>query len=296
MSKNSQAGRRSLAVVAAATVIALAAGGGAVAGSLITSKDIQDRTITGADLHKNAVKTQKVKNGTLKIQDLNKKAQDALKKTGPAGPQGPKGPQGPQGPSGASDVTQVTNLNGAWKARATDTAGLTMTGDGVQFGPFADGGGCATPGAEFARLDYSGLNGAALSSLRNLAYTGWYVADNDTSGVGAPTIRVFFSGEDGAGTPNRLTFSPNTQFNKSFNYDAEQGEVHEWLVTHGTVRYNDDAGSNPAGERLWTYWASQFPGATISNINILNGCQAGENLTSVIREVQINGQHFEFGS
>ena len=66
------ADRRSLAVVAAAAVLALAAGGGAVAGSLITSKDIQDKTITGADLHKNAVKTQKVKDGTLKIQDLTR--------------------------------------------------------------------------------------------------------------------------------------------------------------------------------------------------------------------------------
>jgi hypothetical protein len=101
MPKNSQAGR-SLAVVAAATVLALAAGGGAVAGSLITSKDIKDKTITGADLHKNAVKTQKVKNGTLKIQDLNKKAQDALKKTGPAGPAGPQGPQGPKGDPGSA--------------------------------------------------------------------------------------------------------------------------------------------------------------------------------------------------
>ena len=100
MSKNSQAGRRSLAVVAAATVLALAAGGGAVAGSLITSKDIKDKTITSADLHKNSVKTQKVKDGTLKIQDLNKKAQDALKKVGPAGPAGPAGAQGPAGPAG----------------------------------------------------------------------------------------------------------------------------------------------------------------------------------------------------
>ena len=90
MSKYALAHRRSLAVVAAAAVLALTAGGGAVAGSLITSKDIQDKTITGADLHKNAVKTQKVKDGTLKIQDLNKKAQDLIK---PARP----GRQGRQG-------------------------------------------------------------------------------------------------------------------------------------------------------------------------------------------------------
>lgn len=72
--------------------------------------------------------------------------------------------------------------------------------------------------------------------------------------------------------------------------------MHEWLATHGTVRYNDDAGANAAGERPWSYWVGQFPGATITNINIINGCQACQNLTSVIREVQINGHHFEFGS
>ena len=88
MSKFALAHRRSLAVVAAAAVLALTAGGGAVAGSLITSKDIQDKTITGADLHKNAVKTQKVKDGTLKIQDLNKKAQDLINQPGPAGKDG----------------------------------------------------------------------------------------------------------------------------------------------------------------------------------------------------------------
>jgi hypothetical protein len=296
MKKFGMLSSRGVALFASASILALAAGGGAVAGSLITSKDIQDKTIRGADLHKNAVKTQKVKDGTLRIADLNTKARDALKKVGTTGPRGPQGPQGPQGPAGGSNVTRVTNLDGTWKARATDAAGLKMTGDGVQFGPFANGGACDNPGTDYARLDYSGLNGQPLSTLSNLAYTAWYVADDDTGGVGVPTMRVFFSGQDTEGNPNHFTFSPNTQFNKAFNYDAEQGEVHEWLVTHGTVRYNDDAGSNPAGERLWTYWASQFPGATISNINILNGCQAGENLTSVIREVQINGQHFEFGS
>src|SRR3954447_3790297 len=88
MSKNSQAGRRTLAVVAAATVLALTAGGGAVAGSLITSKDIQDKTITSADIHKNAIKTQKVKNGSLRLGDLDQKARDAIAKAGPAGKDG----------------------------------------------------------------------------------------------------------------------------------------------------------------------------------------------------------------
>lgn len=77
MSKLALAHRRSLAVVAAAAVLALTAGGGAVAGSLITSKDIQDKTITSADLHKNSVKTQKVKDGTLRLADLKYRPGDA---------------------------------------------------------------------------------------------------------------------------------------------------------------------------------------------------------------------------
>jgi hypothetical protein len=80
MSKFTQVRGRSLAVVAAATVLALAAGGGAVAGSLITSKNIQDKTIRGVDIHKNAIKTQKVKDGSLRLSDLNKKALATINK------------------------------------------------------------------------------------------------------------------------------------------------------------------------------------------------------------------------
>jgi hypothetical protein len=80
--------RQALTVLTAATVLALTAGGGAVAGSLITSKDIQDKTITSADIHKNAIKTQKVKNGSLRLGDLNQKARDAIEKAGPAGKDG----------------------------------------------------------------------------------------------------------------------------------------------------------------------------------------------------------------
>ncbi|MBF4765450.1 hypothetical protein ISU07_20150 [Nocardioides islandensis] len=80
--------RQALTVVTAAAVLALTAGGGAVAGSLITSKDIQDKTIRGVDIHKNAVKTQKVKDGSLRLSDLNAKARAAIEKAGPAGKDG----------------------------------------------------------------------------------------------------------------------------------------------------------------------------------------------------------------
>ena len=59
---------------------------GAVAGSLITSDDIQDKTIKKADLAKDSVVTKKVKDGSLKLKDLDKAAHDTIKKGGPQGP------------------------------------------------------------------------------------------------------------------------------------------------------------------------------------------------------------------
>ena len=97
---------RGLALVACASILVLAAGGGgAVAGSLITSKDIQDKSIKKVDLAKNSVVSTKVKDGTLKLKDLDKKANDKINKGGPAGPAGPagRGSQGPQGPKARKD-------------------------------------------------------------------------------------------------------------------------------------------------------------------------------------------------
>ena len=100
---------RGLALVACASILVLAAGGGgAVAGSLITSKDIKDKSIKKVDLAKNSVVSTKVKDGTLKLKDLDKKANDKINKGGPQGPAGPAGQgatgaQGPQGPKDRKD-------------------------------------------------------------------------------------------------------------------------------------------------------------------------------------------------
>jgi hypothetical protein len=270
------ADHRVVTVLAGATVVALIGAGAGYSAGTVTSKDIQNQTI--------------------KIRDIKPGAVKKLR-----GQVGPQGPQGPAGPVGGSNVSQVKNLNGPWQARASDVAGLKMTGDGIQFGPFTSPGTCTTDGVDYARLDFSGLNGQPLSSLKNLVFRGRFLSDTDTSGVGSPAIRVFFSGTGTGGDgvpnePNRFTFSPNTQFNNPLDYQITQGEMHEYIVTSGSVRYNDDGGNLPSGEKSWSYWASQFPAATISNINILGGCSGGTNLSILVREAQVNGQHFEFGS
>ena len=283
MSKNSQAGRRSLAVVAAATVLALAAGGGAVAGSLITSKDIQDKTITSADLHKNSVKTQKVKDGTLKIQDLNKKAQDALKK---AGPQGPKGPAGPPGrrvrrarraPRRASPLrapaTRPCGRPTVRSTRPSRPAPQVNTSRAVASPPSAVRA-CLRPRTSGATTPTSRSRSARRTSLPDSAY----VPISDTNS----------------------RFYADRWVVRGYNNGPTGQVVRAWALCAPLPASLILGASSPVDHPVGGGFVSplprscQFPGATISHINILNGCRAGQNLTSVGGEVQI-GQHFEFG-
>jgi hypothetical protein len=90
-----------------ALVVALVAGTtGAVAGSLITSKDIENGTIKGKDLNK------KLRS---KIGQSGTGTAGAPGQTGPqgtAGPAGPSGPAGTTGPAGPDGTTGPTGPNG----------------------------------------------------------------------------------------------------------------------------------------------------------------------------------------
>jgi len=283
MSKNSQAGRRSLAVVAAATVLALAAGGGAVAGSLITSKDIQDKTITSADLHKNSVKTQKVKDGTLKIKDLNKKAQDALNKVGPAGPagaKGPAGPAGPQGPKGDPAGTAVKAFSPAGFTNINGNPTVKLTPDGVAFGPYADG------GNDGGSLVFNGLNGLKLNQVKSLVYYMRYTASNDSGAVGVPYLRIFTENNT-----RDAIFSPNTQ---SPDPDVAEGPFHEWVTTSGSWRYQDDIGDGP--DQPWASLVAAHGNETISRVVVSVGFSNGADLSGLLRWMDVNGTRYTFGS
>jgi hypothetical protein len=200
--------------------------------------------------------------------------------------------QGVQNNLHPNHTVYLTHFGGVAVRHPGDGAGLHMTGEGAHFGPFADGGGCTTAGADFARLNFNGLNGKSLSAVHQLDFTGLMVADNDTGGVGSLTMRIYLNG--GA---DRLTFSPNTQYNTPADYSFTQGEVHTWLTTMGTWRLNDDAGNNPAGELPFTHWASaaQNGNDKIDHIDILLGCQAGANLQGVVRSIQANGTDYVLG-
>jgi hypothetical protein len=110
---------RTAPVIALVAVVALvAASGGAVAASLITSAQIQDNTIRSRD----------VRNGTLKLADISSAAQTALQ--GSTGPQGPVGPPGPGGPWAIVNATGgLVYDSGAVSSDLTSTGIYRVTFD-----------------------------------------------------------------------------------------------------------------------------------------------------------------------
>jgi hypothetical protein len=78
----------------------LSATGGAVAGSMITGKQIKDGSLTGKD----------VKDGSLASGDLAADTRAVL--TGPAGPAGPKGATGATGATGGAGSPGATGATG----------------------------------------------------------------------------------------------------------------------------------------------------------------------------------------
>lgn len=92
-------------VLVAAVAVAVLTATGAWAAGQISGKDIKNDTIS----------SKKIKDGTLKRKDLNRKVKDALNQVGqqgpqgPAGPQGPRGDEGPQGPAGPASPAEYAN-------------------------------------------------------------------------------------------------------------------------------------------------------------------------------------------
>jgi hypothetical protein len=245
---------RAAAVATGALVIGLAAtGGGAVAASLVTSHDIQDRTIRSVDLHSGAANHRVIKDGGVHASDLRPGLAAKLRRN-----------------------VYVKALTGHF--RATNPS-VSMTPDGIAYGPYADG------GAAGGSVKFTGLNGMKLSDLKNLAYYMRYTATGDTGGVGVPYLRIFLNNDQ-----NDAIFSPNTQ---SPDPDIAEGPFHDWVATSGSWRYDDDPGNGP--DESFAQLVAAHGNDTISGIYISTGFTSGNNLSSLLRWMQVNGVTYNFG-
>jgi len=195
---------RTTAVLAGAAVIALAAGSGAVASSLVTSHDIENGTIRSVDISDGAANHRVIQDGGVRADDL-----------------------GPGLSSRLDHDSYVTALGHQFQA-TNDT--VKRTPDGVAFGPYENGG---TAGGS---IRFNGMNGKKLSDIKSLVYEMRYTSTGDSGGVGVPYLRIFLNND-----ADDAIFSPNTQ---TPDPDVAEGPFHEWVATSGSWRYDDDGGNN----------------------------------------------------
>jgi hypothetical protein len=242
----------------AAVVVTILILGAATAGAaqLITGADVKNGSLTGKD----------VKKKSLAKSDLKKGVQNLLNAI-------------------PIRVTGALPRNSFYATNGT----VSNQPDGVEFGPYDDG------GADGGSICSNVLDGQPLSAVKHLAYVARYIAEGDTSGVAVPYLRVFLEGP--SANPDRVIFSPNTQPPDS---DIGEGPFHTWVATAGVWRYNDDAGAGGPG----TYGVNGAPFSTvvadhgtevISDVCITVGFTAGEDLTGLLRSMEINNKDYVFG-
>ena len=94
--------RTIIAGLGVAAVLVAAGTSGAVAGSLITGKDVKNESLTGAD----------IKDGRVRANDLSSHVNALLNKKGAAGAKGEKGADGTNGIDGKNGAAGVDGKNG----------------------------------------------------------------------------------------------------------------------------------------------------------------------------------------
>ena len=174
-----------------AIALALALAGGAWAGKryiVTSSSQVKPGSLTGSN----------IENHSLGLADLSKGAHAALKgargpagargpkgDTGPQGPKGDTGPQGPQGPPG-TPAPLLQRLSGDFSGT---NASVATSLDGVQFGPYSDG------GAWGGSVRYDGADGLTLNQITQLSYKAMYSAA-DAAPIGEAYLRIFLNNDD----------------------------------------------------------------------------------------------------
>jgi Collagen triple helix repeat (20 copies) len=268
------------AMVVAMIALAVALSGTAVAGTakLITGSEIANGTIKLADIHSSAKTALKGKSG-LKGAQGPVGAQGAAGPQGAAGAPGAKGDKGDKGEKGDKGTPAPTLLRLTGDFAGTN-ASVATTLDGVQFGPYSNGG---TAGGSVA---FTGVNGLTLSEIDQLSYTVMY-STADHKAIGSPYLRIFLAG--GA----RVIFDAT----KCATVAPPENEFNTFEVTLGDVRYNDDSCDGVApDQQAWAAVVAAHGSEVVSGIYVTTGFAGGDTLSAMLRSIEVNGDEFVFGA
>jgi hypothetical protein len=256
-----------------AIALALALAGGALAGKryLITSSSqVKPGSLTG----------QNIKNHSLGLNDLSTRAKAGLKgargRQGPKGDTGATGLQGPKGDKGdKGDPGTLLRLSGDFSGT---NASVATSLDGVQFGPYANGGNAG------GSVRYDGANGMTLGEISELAYTIDH-SSSDDSPISAPYLRIFLNNDS-----HDVIFDPTQCATTVPPEDVFQ----TFEVTTGSVRYDDD--SCTGSQQPWATVKAAHSSEVISGIYVTAGFAGGADLSAILRSLSVNGHVFTFGA
>ena len=201
---------------------------------------------------------------------------------GPAGPAGAQGQQGAQGPKGdKGDKGEPGTLQRLTGDFSGTNATVATSLDGVQFGPYPDG------GAWGGSVKYTGANGLTLGDINQLSYVIEHSSGND-SPIAAPYLRIFLEGDT-----HDVIFDPT----KCATVVPPEDQFNTFEVTTGDVRYDDDSCSGaPPGQQSWATVKAAHATEVISGIYVTAGFEGGIPLAAILRTLSVNGQAFTFGS
>ncbi len=267
--------RTIIALGAIALALALACGAWAGKRYLITSSSqVKPGSLTG----------QNIKNHSLGLNDLSRKAKAGLKgvrgqrgpkgDTGATGLQGPKGDKGDKGDPG-TPAHLLLRLSGDFSGT---NASVATSLDGVQFGPYANGGNAG------GSVRYDGADGMTLGDISELAYKIMHSTSDDNA-ISAPYLRIFLNNDT-----HDVIFDPTQCATTVPPEDVFQ----TFEVTTGSVRYDDD--SCTGSQQPWATVKAAHSGEVISGIYVTAGFAGGADLSAILRSLSVNGHEFTFGA
>lgn len=200
---------------------------------------------------------------------------------GKNGVNGAAGAQGPAGPAGAPAPT-LLRLSGQF---CGTNATVATSLDGVQFGPYTDG------GAWGGSVCYNGFNGHTLDEITQLSYTVKHSTPGDNP-IGSPYLRIFLADQDEDGYDEDVIFDATKC--ATVVPDEDVFLTHE--VTTGDVRYDDDPCVSAASQQPWADVVAAHGDEEVTGIYVTTGFTGGEMLTAILRSLKVNGTDFVFGA
>ncbi|HEU5212160.1 MAG TPA: hypothetical protein VFU10_05270 [Gaiellaceae bacterium] len=164
-------------------------------------------------------------------------------------------------------------------------ATIATTLDGVQFGPYPDG------GAAGGSVLYTGANGLTLAQITQLSFTVMHSSAN-ANPIASPYLRIFLNGNT-----DDVIFDP-TQCATTV---PTESVFHTYEVTTGNVRYDNDGcdGGLPppaTGQLPWATVVAAHGSEVVSRIVVTTGFTGGSTLAAILRSLKVNGTEFVFGA